>query len=116
MRNVGPILQDPSHFDAPVKRQFAGFLFTDVFTLGPSMTLRHRFIPLDNTRLAHLCGPLDEHLRTIEAALGVTLARRGDQFRIDGAKGRPEEALELLETLYAKSARQIGRASCRERV
>ncbi|MDI1258106.1 PhoH family protein [Aquabacterium sp.] len=71
------------------------------------MTLRHRFIPLDNTRLAHLCGPMDEHLRTIEAALGVTLARRGDQFRIDGAKGRPEEALEMLETLYAKSARQI---------
>ena len=107
MRNVGPILQDPSHFDDPVKRQFAGFLFTNVFTPGPAMTLRHRFIPLDNTRLAHLCGPLDEHLRTIEAALGVTLARRGDQFRIDGAKGRPEEALEMLETLYAKSARQI---------
>jgi len=71
------------------------------------MPLRHRFIPLDNTRLAHLCGPLDEHLRSIEAALGVTLARRGDQFRIDGAKGHPEEALALLETLYAKSARPI---------
>ncbi|RZL01567.1 MAG: PhoH family protein [Rubrivivax sp.] len=71
------------------------------------MTLRHRFLPLDNTRLAHLCGPLDEHLRTIEAALGVTLARRGDQFRIDGAKGQPEQALALLETLYAKSARPL---------
>jgi phosphate starvation-inducible PhoH-like protein len=71
------------------------------------MTVRHRFIPLDNTRLAHLCGPMDEHLRTIEAALGVTLARRGDQFRIDGAKGRPEQALALLETLYAKAGRTI---------
>ncbi|RZI83811.1 MAG: PhoH family protein [Rubrivivax sp.] len=71
------------------------------------MTLRHRFLPLDNTRLAHLCGPLDEHLRTIEAALGVTLARRGDQFRIDGAKGQPEQALAVLEALYAKAGRNI---------
>ncbi|HRY90577.1 MAG TPA: PhoH family protein, partial [Rubrivivax sp.] len=35
------------------------------------MILRHAFTPLDNARLAHLCGPLDEHLRTIERALGV---------------------------------------------
>ena len=103
MRNVKGILQDPSHLDALVRRQFDGFLFTD----GLFMTLRHRFLPIDNTRLAHLCGPLDEHLRTIEAALNVTLARRGDQFRIDGAKGNPEQAVALLEALYAKSARPI---------
>ncbi|MDE2401151.1 MAG: PhoH family protein [Burkholderiales bacterium] len=71
------------------------------------MPLRHRFAPLDNARLAHLCGPLDEHLRSIEAALGVSVARRGDQFRIDGAKGASEQALALLEALYAKSARPI---------
>ena len=28
--------------------------------------------PVDNTRLAHLCGPLDENLRQISAALDVT--------------------------------------------
>ena len=71
------------------------------------MPLRHRFVPLDNTRLAHLCGPLDEHLHTIEAALGVTLSRRGDLFRIEGGKGMPEQALSLLETLYALSAKVI---------
>ena len=71
------------------------------------MTLRHRFSPPDNTRLAHLCGPLDEHLRTVEAALGVTIARRGEQFRIEGAKGMPEQAMGLLESLYALAARPI---------
>ena len=71
------------------------------------MTLRHRFSPPDNTRLAHLCGPLDEHLRTIEAALGVTIARRGEQFRIEGAKGAPEQAVGLLDSLYALAARPI---------
>ena len=45
------------------------------------MQLRHSFSPPDNARLAHLCGPLDEHLRSIEAAFGVTLSRRGEQFR-----------------------------------
>ena len=73
----------------------------------PPMQLRHSFSPLDNTRLAHLCGPLDEHLRTIEAALGVTIARRGEQFRIEGARGVPQTVVGLLEGLYARSAKPI---------
>ena len=30
--------------------------------------LRHTFTPHNNTRLTHLCGPADAHLRTIEVA------------------------------------------------
>jgi phosphate starvation-inducible protein PhoH and related proteins len=71
------------------------------------MPLRHTFSPPDNTRLAHLCGPMDEHLRTIEAAFNVVLARRGEQFRIEGPKAAAEQALHLLETLYAKAARPL---------
>ncbi len=71
------------------------------------MPLRHSFTPPDNTRLAHLCGPMDEHLRTIEAAFNVTLARRGESFRIDGAKAASQQALGLLEALYAKAGRSI---------
>jgi len=41
--------------------------------------------PLDNARLANLCGPLDENLRQIEAAYDVVIARRGERFRISGA-------------------------------
>ncbi|MDY0961405.1 PhoH family protein [Massilia sp. CFBP9026] len=55
--------------------------------------------PLDNTRLAHLCGPLDENLRQISAALDVTVFRRGEKFIVSGANaGR---AVELLERFYA---------------
>ncbi|MBI2734764.1 MAG: PhoH family protein [Aquabacterium sp.] len=71
------------------------------------MQLRHSFSPPDNTRLAHLCGPLDEHLRTIEAAFGVTMTRRGEQFRIEGARGVPQQVVELLDSLYARSAKPI---------
>ncbi|MBI5924698.1 MAG: PhoH family protein [Aquabacterium sp.] len=71
------------------------------------MQLRHSFSPPDNTRLAHLCGPLDEHLRTIEAAFGVTMTRRGEQFRVEGARGVPQQVVELLDALYARSAKPI---------
>ena len=71
------------------------------------MQLRHSFSPPDNSRLAHLCGSLDEHLRTIEAAFNVTLSRRGEHFRIEGARGVPQQVVELLESLYAQCARPL---------
>ena len=37
--------------------------------VAAALILRHAFIPPDNSSLAHLCGSLDEHLRSIEAAL-----------------------------------------------
>ncbi|HJV79782.1 PhoH family protein [Noviherbaspirillum sp.] len=54
--------------------------------------------PLDNKRLAHLCGPMDENLRQISAALDVTIFRRGEKFIISGSNG--PRAVELLENFY----------------
>ncbi|MBI3369137.1 MAG: PhoH family protein [Burkholderiales bacterium] len=71
------------------------------------MILRHAFDPVDNTRLAHLCGALDEHLRSIEAALDVRIARRGAAFRVDGELPLAERALGLLRGLYESAARPI---------
>ncbi|KAB8043267.1 PhoH family protein [Janthinobacterium aquaticum] len=61
----------------------------------------HYFIPepLDNTRLAHLCGPLDENLRQISAALDVTIFRRGEKFIVGGSNA--ERAVAILEQFYA---------------
>ncbi|QPC33481.1 PhoH family protein [Caldimonas thermodepolymerans] len=71
------------------------------------MILRHAFIPLDNARLAHLCGTLDEHLRSIEAALNVTITRRNESFRIEGAKKPAERAVALLQSLYDRARKPI---------
>ena len=71
------------------------------------MILRHAFIPLDNARLAHLCGSLDEHLREIETALGVAISRRNESFRVEGAKGASERAVLLLQTLYDRARKPI---------
>ncbi len=71
------------------------------------MILRHLFSPPNNTRLTHLCGPTDEHLRTIETALGVKIAHRHEQFKVDGAKLPAKRALEMLQALYEIAARPI---------
>jgi phosphate starvation-inducible protein PhoH and related proteins len=75
-------------------------------SLSP-VILHHAFTPLDNARLSHLCGTLDEHLRTIEAGLDVGISRRNEHFRIEGAKGPAERALGLLQQLYEKAAKPI---------
>ncbi|MDP1956508.1 MAG: PhoH family protein [Polaromonas sp.] len=71
------------------------------------MILRHTFTPPNNTRMGHLCGPMDSHIRTIEAALQVTIAHRFEQFKIDGPKGRAQQALEVLQALYEMAKRPI---------
>lgn len=71
------------------------------------MILRHDLAPADNKRLAHLCGSLDDHLRQIEAALGVKIVRREQQFRIEGPKGSAERTAALLDALYERSRRAI---------
>ncbi len=71
------------------------------------MILRHAFIPLDNTRLAHLCGSMDGHLRDIEAALDVRITRRNESFRVEGAKGHAERAVVLLQSLYDRARHPI---------
>ena len=54
-----------------------------------------RLEPVDNQRLARLCGALDENLRQIESALDVTIARRGSRFTVRGEQaGRADQALE----------------------
>ena len=71
------------------------------------MILRHSFSPPNNTRLAHLCGPMDEHLRTIELALQVKIAHRHEQFKVDGPKVKAQRAMEVLQALYERAARTI---------
>ena len=42
------------------------------------------FTPVNNQRLANLCGVLDENLRQIEAAMEVVITHRGEHFALTG--------------------------------
>ena len=75
------------------------------------MILRHLFSPPNNTRLTHLCGPMDEHLRTIEVALGVKIAHRHEQFKVDGTKEKAKRGMEMLQALYEMAAKPISVAT-----
>jgi phosphate starvation-inducible PhoH-like protein len=54
-----------------------------------------------------LCGPTDEHLRTIELALDVKIAHRHEQFKVDGHKAKATRAMEVLQALYERAAKAI---------
>jgi len=73
--------------------------------------LRHTFTPHNNTRLTHLCGPADAHLRTIEVGMQVKIAHRHEQFKVDGPKAKATEALELLQALYEMADEPIQEAT-----
>jgi phosphate starvation-inducible PhoH-like protein len=62
--------------------------------------------PADNIRLVELCGPLDAHLRLIEARLGVEIRRRGNRFQIIGASVAGRQAEGVLIDLYARAQRE----------
>jgi phosphate starvation-inducible PhoH-like protein len=69
--------------------------------------LQHRFQPPNNTRLTHLCGPTDEHLRTIETALQVRISHRHGQFKVEGPKAKAQRAIEVVQALYEIAGRPI---------
>ncbi|MFT4171577.1 MAG: PhoH family protein [Rhodocyclaceae bacterium] len=56
--------------------------------------------PLDNERLSNLCGALDENLRQIETAFDVSIARRGEHFRVSGETVSARMAAGAIQQFY----------------
>ncbi len=66
------------------------------------------FTPIDNPRLNHLCGALDENIRQIETACEVSIARRGHEFRVNGSTSKSVSlALEALDHFYQLASKPI---------
>ena len=59
--------------------------------------------PADNPRLARLCGPLNAHLRQLEARLGIEIRHRGHDFRLIGARAAVAAGDALLRDLYRQA-------------
>jgi phosphate starvation-inducible protein PhoH and related proteins len=69
--------------------------------------LSHAFTPLDNARLARLCGSMDSHLRDIETAFDVTMRRRNEAFAVEGAPRNAQRAVALLQALYERARKPL---------
>ena len=63
--------------------------------------------PVDNRALANLCGPLDANLRQIEAALDVTIARRGADFTIEGPRSQVGHGADAIRRFYDEAAKPL---------
>jgi phosphate starvation-inducible PhoH-like protein len=70
-----------------------------------SDTVNLSFEPVDNVRLANLCGAFDENLRQIETALEVNIARRGERFTISGVQA--SLARGVMERFYLEAKNDI---------
>ncbi len=69
------------------------------------MAERVTFTDAENSRLANLCGVLDENLRQIETALNVSISRRGEVFQVEGE--RAAEAARVLRDFYQRARRPL---------
>lgn len=56
--------------------------------------------PVDNNRLANLCGQFDEHLRQIERRLNVDISSRGNRFRVSGNPGATQIGRDVILSLF----------------
>jgi phosphate starvation-inducible protein PhoH and related proteins len=65
------------------------------------------FKPVDNVRLAALCGPVDAHLRQIETALDVHISRHGERFAVSGPKEKAAQAASALRRFYNQARRDL---------
>jgi len=65
------------------------------------------FKPVDNQRLANLCGALDENLRQIETALDVSIARRGERFAVTGKPVQARIAAQVLQSFYERAKNEL---------
>lgn len=59
--------------------------------------------PLDNDRLANLCGPYDEHLQQIENFLNVEIRQHSNAFQITGEQTSIARAQQCLQQMYEQA-------------
>ena len=59
--------------------------------------------PDDVSRLAILCGPLEEHLQQIEKSLNISIRHRGSHFFLVGDSGSVSQAKKVLQQLYEET-------------
>ena len=72
--------------------------------------ISHEFqlIPLDNRRLANLCGTLDVNLKEIATRLDVTISHRGERFLIKGGKQQSKFAEKVVRHFYSIAVKHLG--------
>ena len=73
-------------------------------SLSANLSVEHiALFPVNNGRLASLCGQFNEHLITIENRLHVSIYQRGHELHVSGEQQDVYIAKQVLEQLYQET-------------
>jgi len=70
-------------------------------------TTEIEFSPVDNARLANMCGALDENIKEISNELDIKIFRQGEKFTLVGDEKKVRIAADTLALLYDSSKRNL---------
>lgn len=65
------------------------------------------FVPVDNARLANMCGALDANLKEIAQELNIKIIRKGEIFTLSGNSDTIQVGADTLSLLYESSRRHL---------
>jgi len=65
------------------------------------------FAPVDNVRLANMCGALDVNLKAIGQELNIKIIRKGEIFTLSGNSESIQVGADTLSLLYESSRRHL---------
>jgi|TARA_B110000211_G_scaffold35470_1_gene35781 phosphate starvation-inducible PhoH-like protein len=71
--------------------------------LSKNTSINFELSPADNNRLANLCGPMDDNLKTIERRMGVEISYRSHEFKVTGKSLNTDAVKKLLINLYLET-------------
>ncbi len=76
-------------------------------TSATTISINFELLPVDNQRLANLCGPVNKHLAQIEDYYSVKINCRSNHFEISGAGRLLKTVKNVLQTLYNVAGHEI---------
>ncbi len=71
--------------------------------MSKNTSINFELSPADNNRLANLCGPMDDNLKTIERRMGVEISYRSHEFKVTGKSLNTDAVKKLLINLYLET-------------
>lgn len=78
--------------------------------MSKNTSINFELSPVDNNRLANLCGAIDDNLKTIERRMGVEISYKSHDFKVTGKTINCEAVKQLLINLYLETETVKGKS------
>lgn len=67
--------------------------------------------PVDQDRMANLCGPLDDNIHQLERRMGVQIVYRNEEVTVTGPESKAQAVVSILKRLYIETAPLKGKTA-----